>query len=119
VPARAALVGVASGWLFLACSRPAPAPADDPRTVYTLRCASCHGTHGRGDGPLASSLSPPPRDLGDAAWQARIDDTYLRKVIVNGGYGVGLSKQMPGSPDLAAQPATLDGLVGVVRGFRR
>jgi copper resistance protein D len=28
-----------------------------------MRCVSCHGARGRGDGPLASSLTPPPADL--------------------------------------------------------
>ncbi len=27
------------------------------------RCVSCHGVRGRGDGPLAPSLTPPPADL--------------------------------------------------------
>jgi hypothetical protein len=64
-------------------------------------------------------LRPAPRDLSDPVWQDRTDDAYLRKIIVNGGLGVGLSTRMPGSPDLAGRPATLDGLVRVVRGFRR
>lgn len=35
------------------------------RAVYheQMRCASCHGASGRGDGPLAASLTPPPADL--------------------------------------------------------
>jgi mono/diheme cytochrome c family protein len=28
-----------------------------------MRCVSCHGARGRGDGPLAASLTPPPADL--------------------------------------------------------
>ena len=30
-------------------------------------CAVCHGNAGRGDGPVASSLKPPPRDFRDRA----------------------------------------------------
>ena len=30
-------------------------------------CALCHGPEGRGDGPVAPTLDPPPRDLGDPA----------------------------------------------------
>ena len=30
-------------------------------------CAVCHGSAGRGDGPVASSLRPPPRDFRDRA----------------------------------------------------
>ena len=47
---------------------PIPATAETVargRAVYhqQLRCASCHGALGRGDGPLAASLTPPPADL--------------------------------------------------------
>lgn len=33
------------------------------RYVFRERCASCHGALGRGDGPLASELTPPAADL--------------------------------------------------------
>jgi high-affinity iron transporter len=38
-----------------------PAAAD-----YTTHCAVCHGAAGRGDGPAAKGLTPPPADLADA-----------------------------------------------------
>jgi DMSO reductase family type II enzyme heme b subunit len=31
--------------------------------IYASRCAVCHGSNGAGDGPLASEIFPPPRDL--------------------------------------------------------
>jgi high-affinity iron transporter len=34
--------------------------------VYQAQCASCHGDDGRGDGPAAGGLDPPPADLADA-----------------------------------------------------
>ncbi|HET7601058.1 MAG TPA: FTR1 family protein [Gemmatimonadales bacterium] len=47
-------------------------PAEPPSLargaeVYRANCASCHGQTGRGDGPLARGLDPPPADLADAA----------------------------------------------------
>jgi len=33
------------------------------RQLYTRLCASCHGTSGRGDGPVAPALGEPPADL--------------------------------------------------------
>jgi high-affinity iron transporter len=39
----------------------APAAAD-----FTTHCAVCHGATGRGDGPAARGLTPPPADLTDA-----------------------------------------------------
>ena len=37
---------------------------DNPgRNEFLRSCASCHGVSGKGDGPVAKSLSPPPSDL--------------------------------------------------------
>lgn len=33
--------------------------------LYQAQCASCHGAQGRGDGPLAASLKPPPVAFAD------------------------------------------------------
>lgn len=33
------------------------------RALYGERCMVCHGERGRGDGPAAAGLSPPPADL--------------------------------------------------------
>ncbi len=45
-----------------------PIPPDDVsvsagREIYEAECMSCHGPTGRGDGPLAATLDPPPLDL--------------------------------------------------------
>ena len=43
------------------------AAADEPPSagerLYRRYCAACHGVEGRGDGPAAAALSPPPTDL--------------------------------------------------------
>jgi len=57
-------------------------------------CSTCHGPAGGGDGPAAAGLNPKPRDLGDAGWQASVDDEHLRTVITKGGAAVGLSPLM-------------------------
>lgn len=33
------------------------------RTTFLANCAACHGTTGKGDGPAAASLNPPPVDF--------------------------------------------------------
>src|SRR6266536_5050812 len=33
------------------------------RALFAEHCASCHGAQGRGDGPAAKNLEPPPADL--------------------------------------------------------
>jgi len=47
--------------------RPAPVLASelppDGAQLYRTYCASCHGTHARGDGPAAIAMKVPPPDL--------------------------------------------------------
>jgi copper transport protein len=43
-------------------NRPA-APLARGRDLYQANCVQCHGIAGRGDGPLAAGLRPPPLDL--------------------------------------------------------
>ncbi len=44
--------------------RSAPSGEVDPgRALYVAYCQGCHGSQGRGDGPVASSLRVPPPDL--------------------------------------------------------
>ena len=37
--------------------------------LFETNCASCHGASGRGDGPAATGLNPPPSDLSGAPRQ--------------------------------------------------
>jgi cytochrome c oxidase cbb3-type subunit 3 len=40
------------------------------RAIYVERCVACHGSDGRGDGPLAAQLiGPPVGDLTDREWK--------------------------------------------------
>lgn len=66
--------------------------------LYGRHCASCHGEDGKGHGPKATTLSPPPTDLTTIAKnnvgvfpRATIED-----VLMNGGKWKGHgSKGMP------------------------
>ncbi|HEU4685038.1 MAG TPA: cytochrome c [Nitrospira sp.] len=53
------------------------------RALYERHCAACHGMQGRGDGKLASSLSPRPGNLVSAQTSAKSDQDLL-KIIANG-----------------------------------
>ena len=56
-----------------AAAEPSDAPPRDSggvsgQAVFAANCATCHGDGGRGDGPAATGLEPPPADLTDGAW---------------------------------------------------
>ena len=51
-------------------------------TNYAARCSGCHGPAGRGDGPLARGLEPPPADLTDPALRASSPRDFYRKINV-------------------------------------
>ena len=77
------------------------------KTVYEANCASCHGTSGKGDGPVGSALNPPPRDftVGDFKFDTDGDgkpgtDTDLTDVIKNGAMKYGGSALMAPWPTL-------------------
>ena len=109
---------------MLATSSPAPAAdavapevAAEAKTIYDARCALCHGVTGKGDGVAAAGLSPQPRDLTAAEWQASVTDEYVETIIKFGGSAVGKSAVMPPNPDLQAKDDIVKGLRALVRGF--
>ena len=52
-------------------------------------CVSCHGAGGRGDGPAARMLVPPPKSLADPKVKAKSDED-LMKAIQEGRPGTGM-----------------------------
>jgi mono/diheme cytochrome c family protein len=63
------------------------ADASKGQATYELRCAPCHGSEGRGDGPVASGLTPPPRNFHDAEfWKDRTPEN-LRGTVKQGRPG--------------------------------
>jgi high-affinity iron transporter len=51
--------------------------------VYQANCAGCHGTIGRGDGPLAAGLTPPPANLADGpALRDASPLDYFRRISI-------------------------------------
>ncbi|MCB9567287.1 MAG: c-type cytochrome [Myxococcales bacterium] len=119
---RARLVGFAFLGLLLApagCGGGAGSgdPQVDAASIWSLRCANCHGPEGRGDGPAGRAISPRPRDFSDAAWQRSVSDARIQRVIVEGGAALGLTPTMAPNPDLRGRPEVVDALVRRVRGF--
>ncbi|HKT60311.1 MAG TPA: cytochrome c, partial [Gemmatimonadales bacterium] len=51
--------------------------------VYQANCAGCHGTVGRGDGPMAAGLTPPPANLADGAALRDVSPLdYFRRISI-------------------------------------
>jgi mono/diheme cytochrome c family protein len=79
----------------LASTGPVPLVAVDSAAVmrgeplFAANCATCHGQRGRGDGPDAAQLNPPPADLTAFHAFGHPDDVY-QYWIENGIAGTGM-----------------------------
>lgn len=105
----------------LAPQQPHTASAPDQKTAlfkrgrlaYQVHCARCHGPEGRGDGPDAASLRPPPRDFASRPWSHGETPEAIRNVIRQGVPGTAMTAWS----DLLA-PHELDAVVDYVHSFR-
>ncbi len=84
--------------------------------IFARACAACHGPAGRGDGPAAADLEPPPRDLTSRRFRFRTTPTGalprpddLKRTIRHGLPGTA----MAGYGDLFSE-GELDSLVAFV-----
>lgn len=116
---RARIIGLTMlvlglGVVAHAADIPAAAVAEGEQ-VWTSRCSLCHGAGGKGDGPAAGPLTPKPRDMTDAKWQASVDDKHIQTIVVKGGPAVNLSPMMAANPDLESKPDVVKALVAKVR----
>jgi mono/diheme cytochrome c family protein len=99
---------------------PKPPPltvTERARTTFATRCAQCHGPTGHGDGPVAKSLQPRPRNFSLVTWQHDVDDARIAKVVQMGGIALGLSPVMPPHPDLKGEE--LAELITLLRSFAK
>ncbi len=58
------LVRVIEAWKLSVAPRQAP-DLRRGETLFVQHCAACHGTQGKGDGPLAKGMDPAPRNFHD------------------------------------------------------
>src|SRR5690606_37209939 len=73
--------------------RLAPRLPPDPargKALYAQQCAACHGASGRGDGPAAKGLEPPPSDFHDLARMAQRSAYGLYNTITLGVEGTSM-----------------------------
>jgi len=60
-------IGIGIAIAAIGCGSPPPTAAVGRELYASNGCASCHGANGHGDGPVAKTLVPPPRDFRDAS----------------------------------------------------
>ena len=80
--------------------------------LYKANCVACHGESGRGDGPGAGVLKPPPRDHTDRAYMSTLSDQEIGDIIRMGGATKG-KPLMPSHPQINGD--NLAALVAYVR----
>ncbi|HAP67709.1 MAG TPA: hypothetical protein DCQ99_08015 [Nitrospinae bacterium] len=85
----------------------------EAKAIYTGKgtCFNCHGEKGRGDGELASSFEPPPRNFTLSGWQKVRSDGELFYVITNG-----TESGMPGFGDMLSDEEKWS-LINYIREF--
>jgi len=86
----------------LGCSAPEPLSrtVEQGRKLYLFHgCAVCHGSDGRGNGPMSRNLNPRPRDFRDEkAYKQGRDVSAIVKTIEQGTRMDG--GKMPGYPHI-------------------
>ena len=82
------------------------------RELYKANCVACHGESGKGDGPGAGVLKPPPRDHTDRAYMSTLSDEEIGNIIRMGGAVKG-KPLMPSHPQINGNDLT--SLVAYVR----
>lgn len=68
------------------------------KELYQANCMACHGSSGRGDGPLSETLTPSPIDLSRFTKMHMATDSYLFWTISEGGEPV--ESDMPAFKDV-------------------
>jgi cytochrome c oxidase cbb3-type subunit 2 len=95
------------------------------KTLFETNCATCHGTSGKGDGPVGLALpEPKPRDFTAAVFKFDTDkdgstgtDADLLNVVKTGAAAYGGNPLMAGWPQLPE--ADIVDIIAYLRTFKK
>ena len=74
----------ASAWCLTAQGVSAAAGDDAKgKSIYQSKCVTCHGSYGKGDGPIGKNLKPPAGDFSSAESKKKSPE-QLQAIIENG-----------------------------------
>lgn len=76
--------GAGLSGLLMAPSIAQAADVANGKKVYADKCARCHGTSGKGDGPKAETLEKKPADYTDEKKMGEFTDAQLKKITLEG-----------------------------------
>jgi len=93
-------------------------PKAGAKIFNSLRCASCHGESGMGQGPAAKAMKIKASDWTDKTAMSKLPDKFLKAIIMKGGTAVAKSKRMP-AYSKKLKPAELEDLVANIRSFAK
>jgi len=89
---------------------------ESAKARFSDLCATCHGEHGRGDGPSVGIYKIHPRNFTDCAAMHKLSDETLFKAIHDGGLAVGISNSMPRWREMLSDQQIKE-LIVYIRGF--
>ena len=89
------MAALAAAVALFTCSPVAAQEYENAKARFSDLCATCHGEHGRGDGPSVGIYNIHPRNFTDCATMRKLSDETLFKAIHDGGAAVGISNSMP------------------------
>ena len=75
------IISILLGLALLGTISPVAAESGPGKALYEEKCASCHGTNGDGQGPLASVFDPAPADFRRPEfWQGNVNQKITNTV---------------------------------------
>lgn len=69
------------------------------KEVFTANCVPCHGADGRGDGPRAAGLNPPPRNYTSGVFKFGTSVLALYHTVTNGSPGTSMPSFVALTPE--------------------